>query len=177
MSPRVFMDSRGQNKSFFFTSPLPFAENVTFGKCKLYWDFLVGLKKALAVRYLTHPKVPSPQFNTTNIYDMVFKESAGPERKAMSVGNAKSIAEIEQEDYNRALRGLENHQVILGIIKLALDAPGWPENDCAEPQQIVPSSDMQMSMHSSSKRSRDAVEELFTPPLSKRSAPPDYYFA
>jgi len=97
------------------------------------------------------PKVPSPRFNTANVYDRVFKESARPERKAMSVGNTKSIAKIEQEDYNRVLRGLENHQVILSIIKLALDAPGWPKNDCAEPQQIVPSSDMQMSMHSSSK--------------------------
>jgi serine/threonine protein kinase len=54
---------------------------------------------------------------------------------------------------------LTDHQKVLEIFNNALKSPDWPDNDGAQLQYIVPSNDVQISMHSSSKRSREVAEE------------------
>jgi len=177
LSPRVFLGSGGQSKLFFLTSPLEFA---SMSGNLVYQEFLHGLKLILGIRHLDRPKPPSPsQFDAATAIAKIFDEP-NLETKSFDKLNLETQSEGKKvkspaECYDDRVCALNDHHLVLNFFKRALNSSGWLENDHAEPQQIVPSTDTQISMNSGTKRSRDVVEDTYLPPPpGKRSGILDF---
>ena len=76
--------------------------------------------------------------------------------------------------YDKLMDALTDHKLVLHMFRRALNQADWPKHDHAEVQPMVVSNDVQTSMLSSSKRSRDIAEEdgvYVSLPSAKRSGP------
>ena len=88
--------------------------------------------------------------------------------EARALAEANGSRQIQVDDPEAALT---NHQEVLNLFNTVLKSTDWPDNDKAQRQCIVVSNDVQISMHSSSKRSREVAEEsgvYLLPPPAKR---------
>jgi len=61
--------------------------------------------------------------------------------------------------YDKLIDTLTDHELVLRTFQRALNQAEWPKHDCAEVQLMVVFNDVQTSMLSSSKQSRDIAEE------------------
>jgi len=78
------------------------------------------------------------------------------------------------ETYDKLMDALTDHKLVLCTFQRALNRAEWPKHDHAEVQLMVVSNDVQTSMLSSSKRSRDIAEEdgvYVSLPSAKQSGP------
>ncbi len=103
------------------------------------WDFhvdgntvltnlLVSLKKILASRHQQRPSKSSSEFDPLNI-------KAEIEGNAMleTILQHTSLIDDRIQEYNKLNACLQDHRVILGMIKKALDSSEWPKDDTANP--------------------------------------------
>jgi hypothetical protein len=171
MSPRVYVNSGGQNKLHFMQSPTSLTQ-LNIGRNKVLPGFLRGLQNALVIRHMPPPSPPDTTFAPLKI----LAEASGekPVSMPMEPTNASELLEDQISEYNILKAALENHELVLATFNRALKLDGWPDDDEAEAQEVVQSNDVQTSMRSSSKRSRDVAEEnrVYVPlPPAKRSGP------
>jgi hypothetical protein len=125
---------------------------------------------------MNEPSLQSFKSDLMNDLSQSDDENSDPKAKA---DNPKAKADDAQEDsmefYDRVKPCVgQNHSLVLKMFRKVLNKPGWPGNDPAEPQHIVPSNDVRSSMLSSSKRSRHVAEEsgvYVLPPPAKQLAP------
>jgi len=149
MSPRVFTDMGGKNKLFFLQDDSALWEfEVTNNQ--IFMDLLQGLKSTLAVRHKLRPLVPS-KYNGREMLARMNPDEPGlkqpEEAKPKPVTNDK-----ESKSDNKLRDALKNYGLVLAIFADALrNEKDWPKDDCAMPQLVVVSNDVETSMQSSSK--------------------------
>ena len=143
MSPKIFDNTGGLDKFHFMwdTSqmPLEIENNPT------YTTFLIKLKQLLGVCHWDPPKPPSVLNPRTTL--------ALLKNEDLNVGATPEHTESEFKTYNKLREGLEDHDLVLYHFKRSLDKLVWPTDDKAIHQPLVPSTDMQTKMWSSTKRS------------------------
>jgi hypothetical protein len=130
MSPRVFMNSGGQNKLFFMQSPISL-KGFTVDQNPQLTSLLFGLKEILHRHHVGKPL---------------------DQRDDDSSAHRTPVEDISEDVFLKA------HALVIDTFNKYLDSPNWPNNDEAQLQPIVLSNDVQISMHSSSKRSREVAE-------------------
>ena len=149
MSPRVFTDMGGKNKLFFLQDDSALWEfEVTNNQ--IFMDLLQGLKSTLAVRHKLRPLVPL-KYNGHEMLARMNPDEPGlkqpEEAKPKPVTNDK-----ESKSDNKLRDALKNYGLVLAIFADALrNEKDWPKDDCAMPQLVVVSNDVETSMQSSSK--------------------------
>ncbi|KAI9444414.1 hypothetical protein BJY52DRAFT_1194324 [Lactarius psammicola] len=158
MSPRVYHNSGGRSKLFFMQTedPIP---GFSLDQNSILFDLLVSLKKTLAVRHRQLPARPS-KLDPLNIKAKM--DGSG------TLGSPVALQDKVQE-YNMLIACLEDHEVILRMLSDALNTPGWPNNDAADPQPLLMSREVGRS---GSKRSRLVAEGngvFVSLPAGKRS--------
>jgi len=94
----------------------------------------------------------------------------------VTVAKSKVNAGIKShvKTYDKLMDALTDHELVLRMFWRALNQVEWPKHDCAEVQLMVVSNDVQTSMLSSSKQSRDIAEEdgvYVSLPSAKQSGP------
>ena len=143
MSPKIFDNTGGLDKFHFMwdTSqmPLEIENNPT------YTTFLIELKQLLGVRHRDPPKPPSVLNPRTTLVLL--------KNEDLNVGATPEHTELEFKTYNELREGLEDHDLVLYHFKRSLDELVWPTDDKAICQPLVPSTDVQTKMQSSTKRS------------------------
>jgi hypothetical protein len=150
MSPRVYMNSSGQSKLHLMQSPNSLMP-LTIGRNKVLPIFLKGLNDILVIQHLPLPSPP----DTTFLPSDILAETSREER----VSKPMKSLEDDIKEYHMLMAMLENHELALGVFNRALKLDGWPDDDEAEAQEVVQSNDVQTSMCSSLKQSRDVAEE------------------
>ena len=143
MNPRVFMDSRGTNKLSFMHAHYILG-NFTVDQNPQLTHLICVLKDIL----------------------FAYHDNRASKEAGMAI---KGLKVVQVDDLEEPLT---HHQEVLQIFNNVLESPNWPDNDEAQRQYIVVSNDVQTSMHSSSKRSREVAEEngvYSLPPPAKRS--------
>ena len=113
--------------------------------CALPISFLIELKQLLGVRHRDPPKPPSVLNPRTTLVLL--------KNEDLNVGATPEHTELEFKTYNELREGLEDHNLVLYHFKRSLDELVWPTDDKAICQPLVPSTDMQTKMRSSTKRS------------------------
>jgi hypothetical protein len=168
MSPRVYNDSGGSNKAYFMQSD---SAILKFSVCNnpVLTTLLISMKMTLAVRY------QEPPSNAPSVLDplAVMAETEGLGATTSQMDSQHSDLEQRIQRFNNLVECLRNHKVIIGLMRKALELPGWPNNDAAVLQDLITSDDVSANMRSNSKRSRSVAEGngvFVLPPPAKRSS-------
>jgi hypothetical protein len=144
MNPPVYGGSGGLGKIQYMQSDtlngLKFDGNQVLGK------LLSCLKKTLAVQHQEWPTSKSDNLNPVDLYAEHTKQSP-----LSSTSNAPQ--------HDTLLAGLKDYWLILVSIYRHLLKPDWPEGDAAKPQPVLLANNMQATINSSPKRSRDVAEQ------------------
>lgn len=157
MSPRVFLGTGGKNKRYFMEARGALREFIVTNN-RVFTAFLGALKLFFATRYafMRRDNQASDASNVIDASDFI----VGIDPTAKSTNSQQP-----SEEWRNALK---DHRAILEMFKHALSRNEWPDNDPAERQPLVTSNDVEISMRSSTKRSRSAVPD--GAPAAKRSA-------
>ena len=149
MSPRVYGGTGGRDKKNFLVN-LASLQGFEVPASPIMSKLIRSLHKRLGEQYqLTVPdsELLSPSSSTTSDTTSSAIQSAEQSKKAV------------------------NHEDLLQILQGALEKDSWGKNDCASPQDIIPSQDEMSHFSSRSKRSHFTASRtngLSVPPQAKR---------
>lgn len=159
MSPRAYNSSGGRSKLFVMQIGNSIGYEVLDNKPLT--TLIEELRRVLSSRHQLMLDTP------TSINALVVKASI--EKTTTTVPAETQHVKNAELEANRDC--LKNHHVILGMIKAALNASGWPSDDAAERQPILMSDSCWSSARSSSKKALSVAREngVFVPaPPRKR---------
>jgi len=169
ISPRVFLDTGGQNKLFFMQAESALVK-FTIINNEPFTTFLWALKTSLAAQHMSWPSPPL-KLDSIKILALIGNRTSSSSPKPKGDKDIKPSV----DNYSWLRDALNDYELILLTFKLALNPiMDWPKHDQAKFQLIVTSNDVQASMQSGSKRSREIAKEngvYISLPAAKRLEP------